>query len=240
MTMLQAHEPFYSKWKLSDIFLLFILANVIIIPLEFLFVVMNVPRGFIAIFFSALQPLSILLFTLLMISKKYEYNFFREKFITFEDNKYVLRIIFISIAIWGIATYANVLFQGLLKNLFNVVPKQQNVALFILDQVRGSTLIFYAAIIVFLVPLAEEVFFRGVLYPFFRKSMGIALGTFLASALFALAHFEAWVFFPTFLAGLGFTGLFERFKSLWAPVLAHMVWNGMGFALLLIKILSMS
>ncbi len=239
MTMLEAHEPFYSKWKLLDIFLLFVLANAVIIPFELLLIALDISRGFLNIFFSALQPLSILFFTGLIISKRYEYSFFRKKFRTFENNKYILRIILISIVIWGLATSANVLFQGLLKNFFNVVPKQQNVASFILDQVRGSSLIFYAAIIVFLVPLAEEVFFRGVLYPFFRKSLGINIGTFLASALFALAHFEIWVFFPTFLAGIGFTGLFERFKSLWAPVLAHMVWNGMGFALLLIKILSM-
>jgi len=72
---------------------------------------------------------------------------------------------------------------------------------------------------------AEELLFRGALQP--------AVGLWLASAIFALAHFTPqrrlwpWVAF-TGLAGLGLGLLYDATGQLAAPIAAHVVVNGIN------------
>lgn len=82
-------------------------------------------------------------------------------------------------------------------------------------------------------PLAEELLFRGMLYPLLRVRMGPAPAILLNAALFAAAHV-----IPLLLPGLFVVGLFlaylrERSGSIWPSVLLHAMQN--ATALLLIN-----
>ncbi len=80
-------------------------------------------------------------------------------------------------------------------------------------------------------PVAEEVFFRGVLYPGLRKRLPTVPSVLLSSAAFGAAHFES-MRLHAFLLGLVAAILVEYTGSLVPAILAHAGVN-MGFVLFL-------
>lgn len=93
-----------------------------------------------------------------------------------------------------------------------------------------SGLLSFACLAV-VVPLAEEIFFRGFVYGFLEVgSRALAFGgTWL---LFVLAHapqtWEQWgALLAIFVIGFGFTALRTASRSVLVPALAHLVYNGL-------------
>ena len=80
-----------------------------------------------------------------------------------------------------------------------------------------------------LVPLAEEVFFRGFLYQGLRARWGVGWALVLTSLVFALVHLTPGVIPPIFCMSLLMTWLYERSRSLWTSILLHMMINGLAF-----------
>ena len=79
------------------------------------------------------------------------------------------------------------------------------------------------------VPVAEEVFFRGFLYQGLRDRWGV-LGAVMASSLvFAAVHMIPSVLLPIFIMSLLMTWVFERSGSLWTCILLHASINGLAF-----------
>jgi membrane protease YdiL (CAAX protease family) len=83
----------------------------------------------------------------------------------------------------------------------------------------------------FVAPVTEEALFRGLLLRGFTRRWGRWPALVLSSALFALFHLNVWQAVPAFVAGLYLGGLFLATGSLWAPVVAHAVFNGLPVAL---------
>lgn len=81
------------------------------------------------------------------------------------------------------------------------------------------------------VAVAEELFFRVVLFTLLRQRMRFAYAAILSSALFALAH-EVTAWLPVFALGLGLAYLYEKRHSLWTNALAHGTLNAISFLLL--------
>lgn len=77
----------------------------------------------------------------------------------------------------------------------------------------------------FLVPLAEEVFYRGFLYPPLYHHSGALMGIILSGLLFGLVHFDQIWFLEIFAVGMVLTWLFHRFQSLWPGLIAHIILN---------------
>ncbi len=225
-------EPFYSRWGFSELVLIFSGPLLLIILFNMFFS----PEGVWAPLISGLiQALGLLLFTWLFIVLGFKYDFFGSKFLGISG--FWGKILKWSFILWFGATIINFLFQLLMAWLFDLTPQPQEIISYIVTNVEGVHIILYAILIVVLAPLAEEVFFRGLLYTYLRNWINIGGAALISSCLFALAHGEIWAFLPTFLAGLGFTFVFEKAKSLWAPIIAHVIWNGMG---LLIVFFAMS
>jgi membrane protease YdiL (CAAX protease family) len=79
-----------------------------------------------------------------------------------------------------------------------------------------------------LVPFAEELFFRGMIYPLLRRRMRAALAIPFNAAIFAVAHV-----IPILLPGLFVVGLFlaylrERSHSIWPSVFYHTLQNSLA------------
>lgn len=81
-------------------------------------------------------------------------------------------------------------------------------------------------------PIAEELVFRGVVYPAFRKAAGAGLGLLICALLYALFHFLVYPAFPDtaslwyglaapFLIGLYLTGIRAYSQSTRAAIIAH-------------------
>jgi len=78
-------------------------------------------------------------------------------------------------------------------------------------------------------PLAEELFFRGMLYPLLKTqfSVGAAMG--VVSVVFALSHLTGGLgLFLTLLSGLFYVWLYEKHGNLTVPILAHALENMIG------------
>ncbi|WP_312116014.1 CPBP family intramembrane glutamic endopeptidase [Brevibacillus reuszeri] len=79
-----------------------------------------------------------------------------------------------------------------------------------------------------LVPIAEEVLFRGVLQTYLVRRLGAILGILLSSLWFALLHIDIALFVPLFVIGLGLGFVRHQYQSIWGAVLLHAVNNLSG------------
>ncbi len=82
--------------------------------------------------------------------------------------------------------------------------------------------------VVILAPIAEEVFFRGVVFNAFLRE-GSRRWAFLgSSALFAAIHLSLVAVLPIFLLGLALAWVYGRTGNLLAPIAMHMTVNGLS------------
>lgn len=88
--------------------------------------------------------------------------------------------------------------------------------------------------IVILAPIAEETFFRGVVFNAFRREGGRRWAYLGSSALFAVIHVSLVAVIPIFLLGLALAWVYERTGSLLAPMAMHAVVNGVSVLLALL------
>jgi uncharacterized protein len=81
-------------------------------------------------------------------------------------------------------------------------------------------------------PVAEEVFFRGICYGFFRR-WGVAAAIALTTTIFVLAHGVKTgnLPFPQIVGGIVFALAYEREKSLLVPIIIHVSGNLALFAI---------
>ena len=95
-----------------------------------------------------------------------------------------------------------------------------------------GTLIFFVVMAVAVAPIAEEILFRGILYPAI-KQIGYprvaAIGTAL---LFALFHVNLLTFASLTVVALGLIALYEFTDNLLAPITAHAVFNASNLIML--------
>jgi membrane protease YdiL (CAAX protease family) len=84
-----------------------------------------------------------------------------------------------------------------------------------------------------LVPISEELYFRGLLWRWFQPRLAFWPRLLILSALFGLAHFDSvGVMVSTFLLGLFCAYAYERTRSIWCPIAIHAVNNSLSVILL--------
>jgi membrane protease YdiL (CAAX protease family) len=82
---------------------------------------------------------------------------------------------------------------------------------------------------ILLAPLAEEILFRGILYPAIKQAGFPRIALWGTVLLFASVHMNAVTFLPLAVLALLLTALYERTDNLLAPVLAHALFNALNF-----------
>ncbi len=84
-------------------------------------------------------------------------------------------------------------------------------------------------------PVAEEIFFRGVLYGYFRR-WGMWAALLLSTAVFVMAHaiFHR-IPLPQIVGGILFAVAYEKEKNLMVPITIHVLGNLAIFVIALIK-----
>lgn len=87
-------------------------------------------------------------------------------------------------------------------------------------------------------PIAEEIFFRGFMYPAVKKKFGIFWAMAGTSAIFAFLHAHIVGFLPIMFLGLLLAYLYEKTGSLVAPIVVHVTHNvGMVFLVFMMRYL---
>lgn len=126
---------------------------------------------------------------------------------------------------------------GLISYIFGPPPHIDQVAVKQLKNIFDHPLLFTctALVIICLVPIAEEILFRGFLQRWLVKNLGRLMGIILTAALFAVFHFsltQKWenieLILSLFILAclLGF--IYERQGVLWAPIGLHVTFNAIS------------
>jgi membrane protease YdiL (CAAX protease family) len=98
---------------------------------------------------------------------------------------------------------------------------------------EDSVIIISGIAIVFLAPIAEEIFFRGFIFGGLRRYISMPIAGLASGALFSLAHGDPGLILPFAFVGLVLAGIYEYTRSLYASIGVHFVFNSMSFLLLL-------
>jgi membrane protease YdiL (CAAX protease family) len=147
-----------------------------------------------------------------------------------------LRLIFAGIATW-FAAVPLVLIASIIGMKLGSQGSSNPIIALIMEAARSgnilSTVVFYLTLSV-LAPFCEETLFRGFLYANLRRSMGVFPAMCLSAFLFAAFHLDVGAFLPLFTLGCLFALTFEKNKSILPSMIAHGLWNGGTFTLLLL------
>jgi len=96
------------------------------------------------------------------------------------------------------------------------------------------SLVYFFAVGAFVGPIAEEVFFRGILYGFFRR-WGVAAALILSTLIFAAAHSVGQgIPFVQIAGGIVFAAAYAVEGSLIVPITIHVLGNTALFSLSLV------
>jgi membrane protease YdiL (CAAX protease family) len=85
---------------------------------------------------------------------------------------------------------------------------------------------------ILLAPVAEEILFRGILYPAIKQAGFPRLALWGTTLLFAAVHMNVVTFVPLAVLALVLTALYERTNNLLAPITAHALFNALNFVTL--------
>lgn len=81
------------------------------------------------------------------------------------------------------------------------------------------------AVAILIGPIVEEVYFRGFMYPAFKRALGTWPAIIVSGAIFGVFHVNPWLIFPTSLMGMAMAYLYEKEGSLAAPFFLHALNN---------------
>ncbi len=89
-------------------------------------------------------------------------------------------------------------------------------------------------LLVVVMPIAEEMFFRGFLYRLLRGHLSVWAAAPISAGAFAALHGVPTLFPWLFYMGVVYAVLAERTGSIWAGVVVHALANGLVLAYLIV------
>jgi membrane protease YdiL (CAAX protease family) len=120
---------------------------------------------------------------------------------------------------------------NLIAQFYHVPDEQQAIGF---TGPTGIELVLVFTALVFIVPLAEELLFRGFIYKGIRNGYSFPVTAIVVSVLFAVAHGQLNVGIDVFCLSLVLCYLREKSGSIWPGVLLHGLKNAVAFAVLFI------
>ncbi len=121
-----------------------------------------------------------------------------------------------------------------LKSIFGIEAPPSKIDELVANRnISSNILIIVTAVVA---PFCEEIYFRGFLYPAFKKNFGVLVALFLSSFLFSLAHLELYSFIPIMVIGWLLAYIYEKTKSIFPVIFLHAMYNLILISILLGKI----
>ena len=128
-----------------------------------------------------------------------------------------------------VAIFVNLIIGSLLFYLYSVLnlnPTQQQVVQLIENTDNINPILVYFGIAIS-APLAEELFFRGIVYRTFAKKISLRNGILFTSILFSLLHFDLFYIPQIFLISIVFSLAYNETGSILTPIIAHLISNSL-------------
>jgi membrane protease YdiL (CAAX protease family) len=148
----------------------------------------------------------------------------------------LLRGLSFALPTWVAAGVVGLLVALLLERVFRLEPPDQQAVALILEQIPAPVALLLAA---GLVPIAEELFFRGVAFNAWDREYGRRRAIVGSAALFAGVHaFDgAWAALPPlFVIGLILALVYARFRSLPMTIGVHGAFNAISLLALFVGV----
>ncbi len=124
-------------------------------------------------------------------------------------------------------------FSALCMTLIGVEPQSQQTVEVLKSTLSVTHQIVFGIMIIFVAPLAEEIIFRGILYPLMKKNGHRYTALWGSSLLFGLIHSNVMTFVPLTLFSVFLTLLYEKTDNLTTPMVTHGVFNALNFSFLI-------
>lgn len=119
-------------------------------------------------------------------------------------------------------------YKQFMEDLFGGDMEQETVK-FLKDPETSMRAFWLMALVaVVFAPLGEEFLFRGYIYPVMRRFGHPVFAIFFSGLLFSFFHFNMYALLPLFLFGMVLAYLYEVTGSIWAPMVAHGLFNGVS------------
>jgi len=133
--------------------------------------------------------------------------------------------------LWGLGLFAvNIVVSYALSRIIGVEFSSKIYEYLISYELIKYTIVATAVV---LAPLAEELYFRGLLYTSLKPKIGIFWASIASAAVFAAAHAMPTAFITLLVIGAVLAYVFERYKSIVPAMVAHAINNVLGVAVLL-------
>lgn len=96
------------------------------------------------------------------------------------------------------------------------------------DSVRmlvNGNVVLSTVLVVLIAPVCEELLNRGIVYEKIKIHTSVLLANILQAAVFALMHGNILQILYAFILGLLLGYIYEKYKSIYAPILIHLIFN---------------
>lgn len=142
----------------------------------------------------------------------------------------------------GIALFSYLTFLPILTAIFfcvllaakllNYTPPQTPLYELVFKEQRPYLLVAISAMVAFIGPIVEEIFFRGFLYSALKKSLNVIAAMVISACIFSLLHANILGFLPIVALGMFLAYLREKTGSLIPSIAVHMIHNAALAALM--------
>lgn len=144
--------------------------------------------------------------------------------------------ILISVTLGLLAIPISALITFTVQNLFNLPAENPQLPFLISDDLSPASMFLMVLLIGLIIPVAEELFFRGVLYKWLRHRFGLLIGSIVSSIIFGIVHGNTIVASTAFVLGIILALAYEYSGSLWSSILMHAINNGVQLIFLYITL----
>lgn len=127
----------------------------------------------------------------------------------------------ILIIILGIISCISINYLITISGLINLFPGYTEIAELIYESGFVAQLLFTAIV----APFAEEFLFRGIVYKRLTAWCKPLVAGIISSAIFGAIHFNMIQFIYAFIIGMILAYVYEKYKTIWIPILFHAVAN---------------
>ena len=110
-----------------------------------------------------------------------------------------------------------------------IKPEEQEAVQALRIATSWSHRILLGVVTILLAPAAEEMLFRGILYPWIKRLGFPRLSMWVTSILFAAMHMNLATFVPLFVLSIGLIFMYEKTGNLLAPITTHALFNAANF-----------
>jgi hypothetical protein len=113
----------------------------------------------------------------------------------------------------------------LIQMIFNLPNQNPQLEYLLPGEFSWGGLIASVILIGVFVPIAEEAYFRGLVYQTMRTKWRVGISLVLSSAYFGILHGDIALAGMAFILGLILGWVYERSQSLWPAIIIHMINN---------------